>query len=92
MTRWCGGEGRFQQTTRLLKPDQASVLAQGRAMPVHFPNTESMVTNVEVFLNIGFEQAGTCWVEILLDTDMKLRYPLRVAQLRPAAGQTDRPA
>jgi len=83
VTRWCGGEGQFHQTTRLLKPDQSTVLAHGRSMPVRFPNTEATVTNVEVFLNIGFEQPGCYWVEILLDADLKLRYPLRVAVLKP---------
>lgn len=84
VTRWCGGEGNFQQITRLLKPDQATVLVQGQSIPVRLPSVEATATSVEVFINTGFEQPGAYWVEILLDNDLKLRYPLRVAQMNPA--------
>jgi len=80
VTRGCGGEGAFQQKTRLLKPDQTTVLVQGQSIPVRLQNAEATATNVEVFINTGFEQPGAYWVEILLDGDLKLRYPLRVAQ------------
>lgn len=83
VTRWCGGEGVFQQVTRLLKPDQTTVLVKGQTIPVRLPNAEATATNVEVFINIGFEYPGAYWVEILLDNDLKLRYPLRVTQLNP---------
>ena len=84
VTRWCGGEGAFQQLTRLLKPDQTTVLVKGQSIPVRLQNAEATATNVEVFINTGFEQPGAYWVEILLDDDLKLRYPLRVAQMNPA--------
>jgi len=84
VTRWCGGEGVFQQVTRLLKPDQTTVLVKGQSIPVRLQNAEATATNVEVFINTGFEQPGAYWVEILLDNDLKLRYPLRVAQMNPA--------
>lgn len=89
VTRWCGGEGTFQQMTRLLQPDQSTVLVKGQTIPVRLQNVEATATNVEVFLNIQFSQPGTCWVEILLEGDLKLRYPLRIAQLSstPPAGQ-----
>lgn len=84
VTRWCGGEGTFQQETRLLKPDQTTVLVKGQSIPVRLQNSEATATNVEVFINTGFQQPGAYWVEILLDNDLKLRYPLRVAQLNQA--------
>ena len=34
-------------------------------------------TSVEYFLNVRFERPGTYWIEILLDGDLKLRYPLK---------------
>ena len=70
--------------TRLLKPDQSTVLVKGQSIPVRLQNTEATATNVEIFINTGFEQPGAYWVEILLDNDLKLRYPLRVAQMNTA--------
>jgi hypothetical protein len=79
VTRWCSGEGEFKQRSRILRPDQATTLVEGQNIPVRLPNPESTATNVEVFLNVEFQQEGTHWVEVLLDNDLKIRYPLRVA-------------
>lgn len=81
VTRWGGGQGTFKQLTRVLKPDQTTPLVQGQEIPVRLPDPEANATNVEVFLNVVFHTPGTHWVEILLDNDLKLRYPLRVNQL-----------
>ncbi len=87
VTRWCSGEGEFNQATRILKPDQGSVLVQGKIIPVRLPGPEATATNVEAFLNVSFEEVGTHWIEILLDGDLKLRYPLRVTHPPRASSQ-----
>ena len=51
---------------------------EGQRIPVRLSSTEATATNVEVFLNVEFMTAGTHWVEVLLDGDLKIRYPLRV--------------
>ena len=81
VTRWCSGEGEFQQQTRILKPDMSTVLVAGKAIPVRLPNSESTATNVEMFMNVAFAEQGTYWVEISLAGDLKIRYPLRVGTL-----------
>ena len=86
VTRWCSGEGEFHQRTRILKPDQSSVLVEGKDIPVRLDSSESTATNVEVFLNVTFEQDGTHWIEILLDGDLKIRYPMRVNKVQPPPG------
>lgn len=88
VTRWCGGEGVFKQRTRILKPDQVNVLIEGKDIPVHLPTPEATATNVEAFMNVKFEEAGTYWIEILLDGDLKIRYPLRVSLAQVPPGMT----
>jgi hypothetical protein len=78
VTRWCSGQGTFTQRSRIIHPDQRSVLIEGKKVPVTLQSAESSATNVEVFVNVTFPAAGTYWVEILLDEDLKIRYPLRV--------------
>ena len=87
VTRWCSGEGDFQQRSRILAPDQRTPIVQGQLIPVRLPNPEATVTNVEFFLNVVFPEPGTCWYEVLLDEDLKLRFPLRIQRLShpPAA-------
>ena len=78
VTRWCSGEGEFKQRTRILKPDQSTVLVEGQNIPIRLPSPEATATNVEVFLNVEFQIEGAHWVEVLLDNDLAVRYPLRV--------------
>lgn len=79
VTRWCSGQGDFMQKSRILKPDGTALLVEGQTIPVRLPNTEATATNVEVFLNVEFQLPGAHWVEVLLDGDLKIRYPLRVS-------------
>lgn len=87
VTRWCSGEGEFRQKSRLLKPDGISVLVEGQNIPVKLPSPEATATNVEIFMNVEFQTEGTHWVEVLLDGDLKLRYPLRVGIVAVQPGQ-----
>ena len=91
VTRWCGGEGVFKQRTRILKPDQTNVLIEGKDIPVHLPSPEATATNVEAFVNVKFDEPGTYWIEILLDGDLKIRYPLRVSHVPAPPGMTPPP-
>ena len=50
-------------------------------MKVKLPDSEATATSVEFFLNVKFEMTGTYWIEICLDGDLKLRYPLKVRQV-----------
>ena len=86
VTRWCSGEGEFTQRTRILKPDQMSVLIEGKDIPVKLPTSEATATNVEAFLNVAFEEEGSHWIEIILDGDLKIRYPLRVSKVQQQQG------
>jgi hypothetical protein len=91
VTRWCSGEGEFKQRTRILKPDQSTVLVEGQNIPIRLPSPEATATNVEVFLNVEFQIEGAHWVEVLLDNDLAVRYPLRVGISPKQPGQTAQP-
>ena len=91
MTRWCSGEGDFTQQTTILGPDMQPI-AQGRRIPVRLANSEASATNIEVFLNTEFREPGLHWVEISLDDDLKLRFPLRVQKINPPPGQQPPPS
>lgn len=86
-TRWSSGLGQFEQTTRLVGPDEVSVLAVATTQ-FRLGNEDSHTTNVNIFGGVQFSQAGAHHVEILLDGEMKLRYPLRVI-LPPSGGPVE---
>jgi len=87
VTRWCNGVGEFSQVSRLLKPDQKTVVAQGQTIRIKMPAMEAIATNVEFFMNITFPESGIYWIEVLLGNDLKIRLPLRVAPLSAPAGK-----
>lgn len=78
VTRWCSGEGNFIQRTRFLSPNQTTVLVEGRPIPFALSDPETTATNVEIFANIMFQEAGTHWVEILRNDDLAVRFPFRL--------------
>lgn len=83
VNRWCCGEGEFRQRSRILKPNGNDALIEGAEIKVVLPGAEATATSVELFVNAKFETAGTYWIEILLNGDLKLRYPLRAVTIKP---------
>lgn len=83
VNRWCMGEGEFIQKSRIMAPDGVSVVAEGQPVRITLSNDQHVATTVEVFMNLVFRQAGTHWVEILLDQGLRMRYPLHIRLLPP---------
>ena len=84
-TRWSSGVGTFEQTTRIIGPDEETQLARA-ATKFTLNDEDNHTTNVNIFGGLQFTQAGTHHVEIILDGELKLRYPVRV--MLPPQGQT----
>lgn len=85
VNRWCCGEGRFKQRSRILLADGNITLVEGQDVDVQLPNGEATATSIEFFMNVKFDKEGIYWVEILLDSDIKLRYPLKVMKVQMPA-------
>jgi hypothetical protein len=82
-TRWSSGLGQFEQLTRLVGPDDETILGTARTS-FTLSHEESHTTNVNIFGGVQFTHPGAHHVEIMLDGEMKLRFPVRVV-LPPAA-------
>ncbi|MFC1499140.1 DUF6941 family protein [Verrucomicrobiota bacterium] len=83
VNRWCCGKGEFKQLSRIIEADGNTVLIEGKTVPVILNGSESTATCVELFLNVKFQTEGIYWVEILLNGDLKLRYPLKAQKIQP---------
>ena len=80
-TRWCSGSGKFKQRSRIVGVDETQVIAQAE---VEFTLKEmegQHATNVHYFGGVQFQSYGLHHVEIYLDDEMRLRFPLPVLQL-----------
>ena len=80
--RWTAGVGQFVETSRLIAPDQTTVLRKGE-VKFGLQDAGLHATNVTVFGQVEFKIAGTYYVEVLVDNVMKLRYPVPVLLVPP---------
>lgn len=88
--RWTAGVGQFVESTRLIAPDQTTVLRKGEVKFV-LQDAALHATNVSVFGQVEFKTAGTYFVEVLVDDVMKLRYPVPVIHVPPPQQQQPPP-
>src|SRR5437764_9381726 len=72
-TRWCSGTGKFRQRSRIVGVDEQQVIAQAEV--------EFVLQEME-----GHATYGMHHVEIYLEDELRLRFPLPVIQItRPTA-------
>ena len=91
--RWAAGIGQFNETVRLIAPDQTTVINKSE-MKFELRDPALSATNVTFFGQVKFEAAGTYYIEVLVDDVMKLRYPVPVihAPMPNQPQHTDKPA
>lgn len=80
-TRWCGGTGRFTQQAMILGSDDDQPIAQSE-VGFTLPELNSHATNVNVFGGVQFQKYGIYHVEIHLDGELKMRFPLPVVAVQ----------
>ena len=76
-TRWCCGNGTFHYSCRILLPDNKGTIASSQDT-LEMLGMDTHVTQVTFFGNVQFQQPGTHWVEIYLENELKLNFPLLV--------------
>jgi hypothetical protein len=76
-TRWSSGVGQYKQTTKIMAPDEDTIIAQAETQ-FSLQNEEAHTTNVNLFGGVELPATGSYHVEILLDDQMRLRYPFNV--------------
>ncbi len=88
--RWTAGIGTFEESVRLVAPDQTTLVRQSKVKftlqdPAHH------ATNVTVFGQVEIKTPGNYYIEVLVDDVMKLRFPMPILvvpqQQQPGAAQ-----
>jgi len=80
-TRWCSGAGKFRQVSKIVTPDDHGVVGES-VVDFQLREMESHTTNVHYFTGIQFQEFGVHHVEIYLDDELVLRFPLPVLQIK----------
>jgi len=79
---WCSGMGVFRQRTRIVAPDN-NKLIEDADTEFNLSELKSKHRIVARFNNIHFQIPGEYAVEVLLNNELKVRYPLLVEQVSP---------
>ena len=85
-SRWCSGSGKFRQKSRILGVDEQQILAQAE-VEFELREMEGHATNVHYFGGVQFQQFGMHHVEIFLEDELRLRFPLPVVRVTLAQAQ-----
>ncbi|MFH1867670.1 MAG: hypothetical protein ABH843_01745 [Candidatus Omnitrophota bacterium] len=82
MNCWCSGMGAFTQRTRIVAPD-GSKLIEDLETKFSLQSLKSKHRIVARYNNIYFQEPGEYAVEVLLNGELKVRYPLLVEKAIP---------
>ena len=80
MNCWCSGLGAFKQRTRILDT-KGNTLVQDEETDFQLNNLKSKHRVIARFNNLLLSAPGEYSVEVLLNGDLKVRYPLVVEQI-----------
>ena len=76
VNRWCKGEGTFTQRIRIINPKDKSVIFQTDDQVFELGDIDRYHTLISRFNNLVFPESGKYWVDIFLDNELMLNYPL----------------
>ena len=82
VNRWCKGEGRFTQKIRIVNTKDKKMVFQTDDQPFELEDIDRHHTLVSRFNNLVFPNAGKYWVEILLDGELILNYPIILKEMK----------
>lgn len=80
---WCSGTGAFKQKTRIVAPGNTKLI-EDKETEFNFTDLKAKHRIVARFNNIRFDNPGEYAVEVLLNNELKVRYPLIVDKVSPA--------
>ena len=79
---WCSGIGAFKQRTRIVAPGNTKLI-EDKETEFNLSSLKAKHRIVARFNNIRFDNPGEYAVEVLLNGDLKVRYPLIIDKVSP---------
>lgn len=79
--RWCKGVGSFIEKIRIVDEENNKPLIQSKENPFELKGIDHYHTSINRFDGIVFPIAGKYFMEILLDDDLVISYPIILRQI-----------
>ena len=82
INRWCKGQGSFKQKIRISNSKDNSVVFGTNDQTFELTDIDRHHTLVSRFNNLVFPNPGKYWVEVFLDTELVLNYPIILKEIK----------
>lgn len=87
--RWCKGQGSFLQKIKIVNSKDKSIIFQTDEQAFELQDIDGHHTLISKINNLAFTSPGKYWVEVLLDGDLVLNYPLILKELKDEPRKID---
>jgi len=87
--RWCKGEGDFTQKIRIVNTKDDSIVFQTDGQGFRLGGIDAHHTLISKFNNLQFPNPGKYWIEVLLDGELCLNYPIILTQVKNEPDRQD---
>ncbi|MBP7056661.1 MAG: hypothetical protein KBB52_07395 [Candidatus Omnitrophica bacterium] len=81
VNRWCKGEGEFKQKIRILDAMDQKIVFQTEDQVFELKDIDAHHTLISRFNNLVFKGPGKYWVEVMLDGELVLNYPIILREI-----------
>lgn len=85
VNRWCKGQGSFLQKIRIVNSKDKSIVFQTNEQAFELKDIDGHHTLISRINNLVFTGAGKYWVEVLLDGELIINYPLILKEVKAEA-------
>ena len=75
---WCNGTGAHVQRMKILDPSRENVLVDTNDQPFTLKRVEEPFMAVNFITGMRIEREGAYWMQVFLDNQLRLEYPLQV--------------
>jgi len=81
VSEWTEGKGEFEVRLRILSPDRKSILRETNSR-IKLGEASHRHRDISIHLNVEFKNAGTYWIESMLDGETVNSIPLNVIKVK----------
>ena len=85
VNRWCKGQGSFLQKIKIVNSKNKAIIFQTNEQAFELNDINGHHTLISRINNLAFPEAGKYWVEVLLDGELIINYPLMLKEIKAEA-------
>lgn len=82
VNRWCKGQGSFLQKIRIVNSRDKTIIFQTNDQAFDLADIDGHHTLISKVNNLVFKGPGKYWIEVMLDGELILNYPLILREVK----------